>query len=108
VAVYAGSSPLSNKIAVKIKLTGEAGVCTSSGTVGHSLSFGKADACAVICDEVLVADAFATAYCNKVKTKEDIQQVLAEAKDQPEVRGVLVVMGDALGVWGDLELVALE
>ena len=107
VAVYAGNSPLCDKVGISLKLEGELGICTSSGTVGHSLSFGKADACAVICDDVVVADAFATAFCNKVKAKEDIQQVLTAAKSSPDIKGALVIIGDALGAWGDLELIGL-
>ena len=108
VAVFAGSSPLSDKVGIRLNLKGELGICTSSGTVGHSLSFGKADACVVVCEDVLVADAFATAFCNRIKTKDDIEQVLTEARDQPDVKGVLVIIGDALGAWGEIELVGLR
>ena len=40
------------------------GICTSSGTVGHSLSFGKADAVVVTAGSATLADAAATAICN--------------------------------------------
>ena len=48
IAIYAGNSEFSNKIAVTIpyKLT-PMGICTSSGTVGHSKSFGKSPMLAV-------------------------------------------------------------
>lgn len=107
-AVYAGSSPLSDKIGLRLRVDGELGICTSSGTVGHSLSFGRADACVVICDDVLVADAFATAFCNRVKFKEDVQLILDAAREQQDIRGALVIIGDALGAWGKIELVSLE
>ena len=45
------------------------GICTSSGTVGHSLSFGKADAVCVKAKSVSLADAAATAIGNMVKSQ---------------------------------------
>jgi ApbE superfamily uncharacterized protein (UPF0280 family) len=108
IAVYAGESPLSEKVGIRVNVSGELGVCTSSGTVGHARSFGRADACVVISDSVVTADAFATAYCNKMQTQGDIQRVLDLAKDCPDVRGVLVIMEETLGAWGDLELVGLD
>ena len=107
VAVYAGSSPLSDKVGISLEVSGEFGVCTSSGTVGHSLSFGRADAMAVISEDVVVADAFATAYCNQIQSKDDIGPVLEQAKLCPDITGAMVIIGDALGAWGDLELVSL-
>ncbi|MCD4727427.1 MAG: UPF0280 family protein, partial [Pirellulales bacterium] len=44
------------------------GVCTSSGTVGHSLSFGRADAAVVVAENVCLADAVATALGNSIQT----------------------------------------
>lgn len=107
IAVYAGDSSLSEKVGIRVSVPGELGVCTSSGTVGHSLSFGKADALAVICDDAVVADAFATAFCNQVRSRDDIPGVLEKAKAYPDIKGVLAVIGDALGAWGELELVSL-
>ena len=107
VAVYAGISSLSDKVGIRLQPSGELGICTSSGTVGHSISFGKADACAVICDDVVVADAFATAFCNRVKSAEDISEVLNLAKGCADVKGILVILGEALGAWGEIELIGL-
>lgn len=107
VAVYGGDSPLSEKVGIRVNVSGELGVCTSSGTVGHSLSFGAADAVAVISDDAAVADAFATAYCNQVKCREDISQVLEKARNRPDIKGIVIIVGDALGAWGHLELVDL-
>ena len=59
VGIYAGPrSPFSGKIG--IRLTADVfplGICTSSGTVGHSLSFGKADAVTVTARDAALADA---------------------------------------------------
>ena len=62
VSIYAGVSPLSNKIALEISPKDTpVGICTSSGTVGHSLSYGKADAVVIVSPSTSLADAVATA-----------------------------------------------
>ena len=73
VGIYAGQSPLTGKIGLEIN--GEdtpLGICTSSGTVGHSLSYGKADAVVVLSQSATLADAAATAIGNLIKQPEDI------------------------------------
>jgi ApbE superfamily uncharacterized protein (UPF0280 family) len=105
IGVYAGNSPLSGRIALKIsKDKTPCGICTSSGTVGHSLSFGKADAALVIHPDASVADACATALGNMVKRKEDIENALSNIIRISGVRGALVIMGEAFGAIGDIEI----
>jgi len=105
IAVYAGDSPLSNKIFIKIKPKDTPiGVCTSSGTVGHSLSFGKADACVIIAKSAILADAVATATCNRIKEKEDIAPSLEFAISIKGVKGAIAILGKDLGSIGDIEL----
>jgi ApbE superfamily uncharacterized protein (UPF0280 family) len=104
-SVFAGDSPLSGKTGLAIPAgTGEIGFCTSSGTIGPSLSFGKADAVAVVCRDVLLADAFATALCNRVKTPDDIENVLEFSKDYPEILSVVIICKDKIGVQGEFEI----
>jgi ApbE superfamily uncharacterized protein (UPF0280 family) len=104
-SIFAGDSPLSGKIGLAIPSgTGQIGFCTSSGTVGPSLSFGKADAVAVACRDVLLADAFATALCNEVKIPDDIEQVLEISKDNPEILSVVIICKDKIGVQGEFEI----
>jgi ApbE superfamily uncharacterized protein (UPF0280 family) len=109
VGLYAGQSPFSGKIALRIDpaLT-PLGVCTSSGTVGHSLSFGAADAVVVLSPDAALADAVATAAGNLVKSKDLIPQALEFAARIEGVIGVLIVLGDELGAWGQVELTPLE
>ncbi len=105
VSIYAGSSPFSGRVAVRIdRRLMPVGVCTSSGTVGHSLSFGKADAVTVVAKTASIADAFATAFGNVVKDEKDIQDVLDMARNVSDVVGVVVIFGDKMGVWGDIQL----
>lgn len=105
VAVYAGDSPLSNKIFIKIKPEDTpVGICTSSGTVGHSLSFGKADACVIIAKSAILADAVATAACNRIKEKKDIAPGLEFAISIKGVKGAAAILGKYFGSIGDIEL----
>lgn len=105
IGIYAGNSPLSNKLAIEIE-PGKSplGICTSSGTVGHSLSFGKADAALIISKDTFLADAAATAVGNRVRTPDDIENALAFAGSIQGVDGALIIIGDKLGVWGDIKL----
>ena len=105
IAIFAGDSPLTGKLFIKIKSQDTPlGICTSSGTVGHSLSFGKADACVIISKSTSLADAVATAMCNRVKRKEDIRSALSFAMSINGVKGTLVIYGKEFGVSGDIEL----
>jgi hypothetical protein len=107
-AVFAGPSPLSLKIGLRV--TPESGVravCTSSGTVGHSLSFGRADAACVLSHDCALADAAATAVGNRVRTAGDIQTAIGWAQGIAGVAGVLIIVGEQMGAWGALEVVAL-
>jgi ApbE superfamily uncharacterized protein (UPF0280 family) len=73
IGIYAGKSLLTGKIALEIS-GGDTpmGICTSSGTVGHSLSFGKADAAIVLSKSATLADAAATAIGNIIIQPVDI------------------------------------
>ncbi len=105
VAVYAGESPLSGRVAVVIagKRT-PFGVCTSAGSVGHSFSMGRADAVLVISKDTLLADAAASAIGNRVLGPEDIEGALKFAQGIAGVEGVLIIIGDKMGAWGDIEI----
>jgi len=105
VSIFAGKSPLTNKLFIKIKPQDTPiGICTSSGTVGHSLSFGKADACVIISKSTSLADSVATAACNRVKSREDIRPALAFAMSINGVKGALVICSKDFGASGDIEL----
>lgn len=106
VGIFAGSSPLSYRVALEISPEHTPlGICTSSGTVGHSLSFGRADAAVVLAKNATLADAAATAMGNLVQNPADIEKALAFAGEIPGVTGALVIIGEALGAWGKVKLV---
>ncbi len=109
VSIYAGKSPLSNKIALEISPEDTPlGICTSSGTVGHSLSYGKADAVVVVSPSASLADAVATAAGNLVKTGTDIQAGLEFSEKIPGVKGALIIINDKMGVRGNLKLSRID
>lgn len=108
IGIYAGSSPLSGKLAVEIAPERTPmGICTSSGTVGHSLSFGKADAAVILARDTYLSDAVATATGNIAKTQEDIEKALGFASGIEGVEGAVVIIGDKLGAFGNVKLVRL-
>jgi hypothetical protein len=108
-AIFAGSSPLSNKVGIRIPARFmPLGICTSSGTIGHSLSFGRADAVTVLAPSTALADAAATRLGNEVKNVSDFSRALATAKTIAGLLGVVLIKDDQLGVWGEIELVPLH
>jgi len=72
--------------------------------MGHSLSFGKADAVTVISDDIPLADAVATALCNRIKKPQDVEKGLAWVKNITGILGALIIIEDQLGAWGEIEL----
>ena len=109
IGIYANRSPLNMRIGLKIdSCDGPMAVCTSSGTVGHSLSFGTADAVTVVSHSCAVADAAATAIANRVKQKTDIQEAIYFGKDIKGVKGLVVIKNDKAGMWGDIHVVQLQ
>ncbi|MCX5812695.1 MAG: UPF0280 family protein [Proteobacteria bacterium] len=106
VLIYAKDSPYSEKIGVKLKgRDAPYGVCTSSGTIGHSLSFGNADTACIVGDSSLFADGLATYVGNIVKKRDDVQVAIEKGKTYPGISGILIIIGDHLGVWGDIEII---
>ena len=106
ISIYAGNSILSNRLALEINpADSPLGICTSSGTVGPSLSFGNADAVTVLARDAATADAYATAIGNLVKTPADIEPALDFGATQPEIAGVVIIIGDQVGVRGRIKLV---
>ncbi|MBU0987687.1 MAG: UPF0280 family protein [Proteobacteria bacterium] len=109
VGIFAGKSPLSLRIGLRIDSGNKpVSVCTSSGTFGHSLSLGKADAVCVVSGSCSLADAVATAVGNRVKSKKDIQPAIDFGKTVNGINGLLIILEDAIGIWGDVELVPLK
>jgi len=105
VGIFAGKSPLTGKIGIEIDARDTPlGVCTSSGTVSHSLSFGKADAAIAIASSATLADAAATAIGNRVKQAGDIASAIEFSKSINDLKGAVIIIDDNMGVWGEVKL----
>jgi len=108
VGIYAGPSPLSQTFAVGISPDQTPlGICTSAGSVGHSLSFGRADAAVILAPDTALADAVATATANRVHGQEDLERAVSFAISVEGVVGALAIIGDRMAVMGEVKLVGL-
>lgn len=103
VGIYTGPAEIRNlglRLPARSKMTG---VCTSSGVVGHSLSFGRTHASVVLCDDPVLADAAATALGNLIRSKDAgaienaMYAILAFG-----VTGCLAVIDDYFGFAGEI------
>jgi ApbE superfamily uncharacterized protein (UPF0280 family) len=109
IGIYAGQSPLTGRVGLEIK--GEEtplGVCTSSGTVGHSLSFGQADAVVALSSSTALADAAATAVGNRIIKPGDIPGGIEFAQNIGGLKGVVIIQGEQVGAWGEIKLCQME
>ena len=108
-SIYAKNSPFSMTTAIRIeKRDRPYGLCTSSGTFGHSKSLGKTDATTILSDSCSLADAVATKVGNIVQTGRDIKDAIDVGKSVPGVQGIVIIIGENIGLWGDLKLVKLS
>lgn len=106
IGIFAGKSKFSNRLALEISPDETPlGVCTSSGTIGHSLSFGKVDAVVAVSKSCPLADTSATAIGNLIKKKEDIPRGIERAKEIEGLKGVVIIKDSKLGIWGNLGLI---
>ncbi len=101
VGLYSGkNSPFSGKVSVKISYINKpVGICTSSGSIGHSLSFGRADSVTIISESCSFADSCATFICNMVKTEADIEKAVNLAKEFKKVMFVCITMNKKIAFW---------
>ncbi len=110
IGVFAGQSPLSGRVGIRLATTQmPCGVCTSSATIGHSLSMGASDAAVVVASSTPLADALATRLGNEVRDgRRDLERALCVARKMEGIMGAVLIVGEQLGAWGDIELVRLE
>ena len=109
ISIFAGPSPLSEKLGLEIPARlMPLGVCSSSGKVGHSLSLGIADVCCILSPSAAFADGAATALGNRIKHKKDLETIAGWAGQVDGIIGGVVVVDDRFAAWGDIELVDLS
>jgi len=108
-SIYAENTPFSMTTGILVKKKDKPyGICTSSGTLGHSKSFGKADAATVLSYSCPLADAVATSLGNMVNTASDIKKVIDIGKNISGIQGIVIIKGESIGLWGDLKLVKIS
>jgi len=101
IGIYAGKAKQWNKLSLKIKAKNTPmGICTSSGNIGHSLSFGCADSVVILSKNASLADAVATATANLARSKQDLAFALDFARSIKGVSGVVIILKNDLVSWG--------
>ena len=114
--IYAGNSPFSGNIGLEFKFKKKNqrfGVCTSSASVGYSISYGRSDGVTVISNQASVADGLASAIGNKVNGKLDKDAVenglTAAEKYREHFIGALIIVGESIGTIGKVpKIVAID
>jgi ApbE superfamily uncharacterized protein (UPF0280 family) len=102
VGIYAGGSPIKG-LGLEIEPRDTIlGICTSSATVGPSISLGNCDAALIISEDVSLADAAATALGNRVVDKDSLASAFDFLKEVPGVTGALAMIGDGMATYGRL------
>lgn len=105
IVIEAGNSPLSGLVGIEIEAEHTPlSVCTSSGTVGHSFSYGRADAAVAVSSDGATADAYATAIGNNIKNSADLYQTIENLKTSNDLSGAIAIIGDKIAIKGDLKL----
>lgn len=108
VSVYAGRSKFSGKIAIKVAAAeSPLGICTSSGTIGPSISMGKADAVVIKGTSAALADAAATGAANRIQSDQDLLLAVDYVKNISGVTGILTIKDDRMAAWGNIEIVPI-
>jgi hypothetical protein len=77
-------------------------ICSSSGTMGHSMSLGRCDLATVVAADAALADAAATRAANLVKCPADVDAALDRIHAIAGVAGVLIATGERIGLAGRL------
>jgi ApbE superfamily uncharacterized protein (UPF0280 family) len=82
------------------------GICTSSGTVGPSVSLGVSDAATVISNDVALADSCATLLGNQVRSRtpsqEDMDGYFDRLKTIENLDGAMIIVDDKIALFGAL------
>lgn len=103
VGLYAGNNRIGSNLALRLSPDDlPMALCSSSSTMGHSLSFGRCDLATVAAKDAALADAAATLLCNLIQTEHDFSPVLDRVGSIPGIDGMLVVKDEKIGIWGHL------
>ncbi|HAJ95978.1 MAG TPA: UPF0280 family protein [Actinobacteria bacterium] len=105
IGLYSGNKYFSDRLNIKIDAEQTpCGICSSSGSMGHSLSLGRSDLVTVMSDSAILADAAATAIANSIKEQTDIKKAISRYKKNKEIKGLVIIKGDRIGIWGVIQI----
>ncbi|MBE9594110.1 MAG: UPF0280 family protein [Proteobacteria bacterium] len=105
VSIFAGSSKFNDKLGVVIYPEQmPTGICTSSATVGHSLSLGTADSVCIVANKASIADAAATALGNRITDRFKLKKEIESMRKYKDIKGGVVIIGKTMASWGEIEL----
>lgn len=109
VSIFAGSSKFNDKLGVVIYPEQmPTGICTSSATVGHSLSLGTADSVSIVANKASIADAAATALGNRITDRFKLKKEIESMKESTNIKGGVVIIGKTMASWGEIELTKIH
>jgi len=109
VSIFAGSSKFNDKLGVVIYPEQmPTGICTSSATVGHSLSLGTADSVCIVANKASIADAAATTLGNKITDRFKLKKEIESMKESKNIKGGVVIIGKTMASWGEIELTKIH
>jgi len=101
--LYAGHlSPFQNLALRILPENTPLAVCTSSGRMGHSLSFGDCDLVTVFSKDGALADSAATLGGNLVKEDKDIEPALNRLMSIPGILGAIIIRDKQFGRVGEI------
>ena len=102
IGIYTGDDK-TGQLAFEIKPTNKIlGICTSSGKIGHSFSYGNTDATIIFSEDLSLSDAAATALGNHVKDINDIKKSFTILNDKKRITAALVFFKEKIGLWGNI------
>lgn len=109
IGLYAGTSRFQN-MAFRIPETIQPlGICTSSGKIGHSFSYGQSDAAIVFSENIPLADCAATALGNQIHDQSDLETCFRIFDSRPEITGAAAIIDERISLYGTLpEIIPAE
>jgi hypothetical protein len=103
IALGTGTAKLADRLALSVEPhETPISVCSSSGKMGHSMSFGLCDLATIVAKDAALADAAATQAGNLVKTVNDVDAALERILRIEGIDGVILVKDDRIGLAGHL------
>lgn len=103
VGLYAGAGRLAATLAFRVEPEQmPLALCSSSGNMGHSFSFGHCDLATVVAQDAALADAAATFAANRVAKPDDLESALEQTMAISGIQGVLLVKDEKMGMAGNL------